>query len=313
MHPHRGDLIGIGAMLVAMIGFVSNDTQVKLASETLPLGEVMFLRGAVTVALVGVLVFATGAHRATFRALGNAAVWWRTAGEAAGAGLFLTALTHLPLPTGTIIMQAVPLVLVAASAAFLGEVVHWRRWLAIAVGFAGVVVVMRPGLDGFNVYSLMALAAALFVALRDLSTRSIPRTIPTVLVVAVACVVVMLVGGGMGVAGGEDWRMPDWREAAIILGAGCCLIVGYWFVIVSMRSGAASLSAPFRYSIVLWATLYGYLIWDDRPDLLTWIGTGLIIGAGVYTFHRERLLARRAAARYDAASNIPAGTGQGRG
>lgn len=292
MFSSRDNLIGIAAMLVAMIGFVSNDTQVKLASESLPLGEVMFLRGVATVLIITAIVFMQG-HQRHLRLVRHRGVFWRTVGEVVASILFLTALTHLPLPNATIIMQAAPLVITAIGALFLGHIVHWRRWTAIAIGFIGVVIVMRPGFEGFNAYSLLALSAVLFVALRDLSTRTIPRTIPTVLIVAVACVTVMLAGAGMGLVLGEAWQTPDIGEALLMIGAASCLIVGYWFVTLSMRTGDPAINAEFRYSVIVWATLYGFLIWGDRPDLLTWTGTAIIILSGLYTFHRERRLARR--------------------
>ncbi|MCW5715579.1 MAG: DMT family transporter [Bauldia sp.] len=290
-HSHRQNLAGIAAMCVAMIGFVSNDTQVKLASEHIPLGEVMFLRGLVTVALVGALVVA-GGHAREWHAVRRPAVLLRTLGEVAASILFLTALTHIDLSHGTTLMQAVPLVVTAASAIFFREWVSWRRWTAIVIGFIGVVVVMRPGFVAIDTWSIMVLAAVLFVALRDLSTRSIPGSVPTVIIVGIACVGVTLAGGVMGLTVDEPWHMPDLSVLPLLFGSAVCLIIGYWFVIFAMRTGDAGASAPFRYTVIVWATLYGFLIWGDRPDLWTGIGTVLIVAPSLYVFYRERRLAR---------------------
>lgn len=278
-------------MCVAMLGFVTNDTQVKLASEHIPLGEVMFLRGLITVTLIGAIVIASG-HLRQWRALGRPAVLWRTLGEVVASILFLTAITHMELAHGTTLMQAVPLVVTAASAFFFREWVSWRRWLAIATGFAGVVVVMRPGFEAIDIWTVMVLGAVLFVGLRDLSTRLIPGTVPTALIVFAACIGVTIAGAGMGATVDEPWVVPDLSVVPFLFGSAFCLIVGYWFVIFAMRTGDAGASAPFRYTVVVWSTLYGFFIWGDRPDLWTGIGTVLIIAPSVYVFYRERKLVR---------------------
>ncbi len=279
-------------MSVAMLAFVSNDTQVKLATEQIPLGEVMFLRGLVTMALVGVLVVA-GGHARQWRAVRRPAVLLRTFAEVAASILFLTALMHIGLPYGsTTLMQAVPLVVTAASAIFFKEWVSWRRWTAIIIGFIGVVVVMRPGFVAIDTWSIMVLVAVIFVAIRDLSTRSIPSSVPTVIIVGIACAGVTVAGAVLGVTVDGPWTMPDFSVVLLLFGSGLFLIVGYWFVIVAMRTGDTGASAPFRYTVIVWATLFGFLVWGDRPDLWTGIGTALIVAPSLYVFYRERRLAR---------------------
>ena len=294
MHPHRNNVLAIGAMILSMLGFVSNDTQVKYLTETLPLGEVMFLRGIATVVFIGILAVAMGAHR-EWRKAAHPGVFWRTLGEVVASILFLTALIHLPLAEATIIMQAVPLAVTGAAALFLREHVGWRRWTAVAIGFAGVLIVMRPGLEGFNSYAIMVVVSVLFVALRDIATRFVPAAVPTVLVVAIASAAVMVTGAIMGL--GEDWRMPNWSELPWLIGSALCLLVGYWFVIVAMRTGDMAVTSPARYTVIVWATIYGFLVWGDKPDTYTWIGTALIVATGLYTINRERRLARRSVSR----------------
>jgi len=290
-HSHRQNLAGIAGMCVAMLAFVSNDTQVKLASEHIPLGEVMFLRGLVTIVLAVAIVIASG-HAREWGAVRRPAVLLRTTGEVAASILFLTALIHLELAHGTTLMQAVPLVVTAASALLFREWVSWRRWLAIVIGFIGVVVVMRPGFVAVDVWSIMVLVAVLFVALRDLSTRAIPNTVPTAIIVGIACVGVTFAGGVLGVTVDEPWRMPEPAVWPLIFGSAVCLILGYWFVIFAMRTGDTGASAPFRYTVIVWATLYGYLVWGDEPDFWTVVGTVLIVAPSLYVFYRERRLAR---------------------
>lgn len=286
---NRNNLIGIGAMCVAMLGFVSNDTLVKLSSEALPLGEVIFIRGAIATILVAALIVAFG-QRPRARDVRNPAILWRTVGDVGATVVYLTALTQLPLANATIVLQTVPLMVAAASALFFRERVGWRRWTAITAGLVGVVIVIRPGLTGFNIYALMALAAVLMITLRDISTSRIPSAIPTYTVLAVAVVATLLAGAAMGL--NEVWIWPDGPALFEAVGAGLCLVVAYSFLIIALRSGELSLTAPFRYTVVLWAILLGFAIWGDRPDALTIVGATLIVGGGIFTIYREQRIGK---------------------
>jgi drug/metabolite transporter (DMT)-like permease len=285
----RNVLLGIAAMCVAMFGFVTNDAQVKLASEFLPLGEIIFLRGVVATVLVMALVIATG-QAAQWRHLRDRALALRTIGDVGATVLFLNALIHLPLANATIVLQTVPLAVTAAGALILKEHVGWRRWTAVGIGLTGVIIVIRPGLSGFDPYSLLALAAVLFITLRDLSTNRLRPGLPDLLVVAAAMPAVMLAGGVMGLA--EDWIWPDAQYLAEITGAGICLIIGHWFIIIALRSAPVSVTAPFGYTNVVWAVVLELILWGDHPKLLTLVGAGLVVGSGIYALYRERKVAR---------------------
>ena len=282
--PRRRNLLGIAAMCGAMLGFVSNDALVKLSAEAMPLGEVIFLRGLVSTALVAGLVVAFG-QMPHWRDIRHRAVVWRTIGDVGATVIYLTALTHLPLANATIVLQTVPLIVAAVGAFVFKEHVGWRRWTAIAVGLAGVAIVIRPGLAGFSAYSLMALTAVFLIALRDIATSRIPPAIPTFTVLAVAVVATMLSGAAMGV--GETWIWPNGTALVEAAGAGIFLVVAYTLIIVALRGADLSLTAPFRYTIIVWAVVFGFVFWGDRPDTLTIIGGALIVGAGVYTIYRE--------------------------
>ncbi len=275
-------------MCVSMFGFVTNDTQVKLAGEALPIGEVIFLRGIFSTIIVFVILAATGQF-AHWRTLRDRALLWRTVGDVGATAIYLTALVHIPLSSGVIVLQTVPLVVTAAAALFLREHVGPRRWVAVVIGLAGVVIVIRPGMAGFNPYSLLALLAVLFIALRDISTNRLAAAVPDLLVVGVSVSTEMLAGGALGLA--EDWIWPSATLLAHTAGAGICLVVGHWFIIIALRSAPVSVTAPFNYTNVVWAILLELLIWGSRPDLLTGIGAVLIVGSGGYALYREQKLA----------------------
>jgi drug/metabolite transporter (DMT)-like permease len=216
--------------------------------------------------------------------------FWRTTGELGGTFFYLAALFQMPIATATIIFQAVPLCATAGAALFLGEAVGWRRWAAISVGFFGVVIVIRPGLDSFDVAGLLVLASVFFVSLRDLATRALPAVVPTLLMTLVTAFAVTVMGLIFRL--GEDWLMPSVNYLLRLSGAGLLLSIGYFTAIAAMRLGDMSVTAPFRYVAVVFAIVIGFLVWGDVPDGFTIVGSIIIIAAGLYTLYRERRMRR---------------------
>lgn len=283
------NLRGIVAMVVCCFTFVFNDSLIKLASNGLPMGEIVFLRGLFGSALIAVLVVASGLHR-SIPLLFHRSVYLRTVGELGSTATYLVALFHMPIAIATVIAQVAPLVVTGAGAVFFDEHVGWRRWAAIAIGFIGVLIVVRPGLGGLDFYALFALASVAFVAFRDLSTRAMPRHIPGLLAVAFAAAAAAVMGLVIGL--GEHWVMPDAHHFMLLIGAAVFLMIGYYTIIIAMRHGELSAVAPFRYTVIPFAIVLGYLFWGDLPDWITLIGTVIIITTGIYTFYRERRLAK---------------------
>ena len=165
MTPFRETLRGIVAISACNLLFLINDTMIKLANSEMPLGELLFLRGIFATTLLVPIVIWTGAHRRVGM-LWNRWLLLRLIAEVFGAVLFLVALFKIPIANVNAILQVVPLMVTACAAVFLGDEVGWRRWLAIAIGFLGVLIVIRPGFSGFNVFSLVALASMVFIIRR---------------------------------------------------------------------------------------------------------------------------------------------------
>ncbi|SON56446.1 phosphonate utilization associated putative membrane protein [Hartmannibacter diazotrophicus] len=294
MNDFRQTLIGIGAIMASSACFITNDTLMKLASSDLPLGQVMLVRGLIASALIMAVAWHFRAFHGARQHL-TGLFGLRTLGEVGAMVLYLTALFHMPIANSTAIMQIVPLMMTAAGAVFLGDKVGWRRWGAVAVGFAGILIIVRPGAEGFNIFSILALGAAVSVTLRDLATRRFPPSMPTLLVTAITTVVVMLVGGvisaGQAVSGTQF--QPLTLEVLLLLtGSACFVLGGYTMVIVAMRHGDTLTVAPFRYTQVLWAIVAGFLIWGQVPEPLTFLGIAIVVGSGIYTVQRERIRQR---------------------
>lgn len=290
MTDTKDNLRGILLMVAAMGGFAIEDMFIKWAAAALPTGQILLMLGVVGAAVFAGAAEQTGAS-ALSRGFWHPAVVWRNLGEMVGTLGFVTALALTPLTSATAIFQAAPLAVTLGAALFLGEQVGWRRWSAIFVGFIGVLIIIRPGMAGFELASLWSVLAVFGLSIRDVSTRRIPAAISTMQVSAWGFVAVAVLGAGMlAVSGGA--RMPSAVQAAHVGGALVFGIAAYWAITQAMRLGEVSVITPFRYSRLVFAMVVGMVVFGERPDLYTFLGAALIILSGLYTFARERLRKR---------------------
>lgn len=273
-------------MLVGQAFFIASDSVVKLAGESLPATQIMALRGVIAVSIAtSIVAFSIPASR--WKLALQPMVAMRASLEACLAGLFLLSLPHIALGNITVIMQITPLVITLLSAIVLREAVGWRRWLAIGVGFAGVILVAQPTTGDFNIYVISAIAVAILVAVRDLMTRRLDHAIPTAIVTFTSTISVCLLGFAASPL--QDWQ-PVSLYALMLLAASATLVtLANVFIIRAFRAVEVSVVSPFRYFSVVWAILLGYAIWADIPNTLAIAGMLLIVGSGLYTMHRERL------------------------
>lgn len=273
-------------MAAAMASFTANDTITKAVSAELNIGEILLVRGLVAMVLVAALAWYRDALR-SFSALLIWPVGLRVMGEIGGTLTYLSAISQIPLANASAIFQALPLVITLGAALVFGEPVGWRRWLAIAAGFIGVLVIVRPGAEGFSQASLLALASVGFCAVRDLATRRIPKALPTVFITLLTTVTVTTAGAAVLVPLG-GWKPPSGYALGLLVLAAVLILIGYQCIIVSLRTGDISAVAPFRYSALLWAMLLGYLAFGHQPDVRMLAGAAIIVASGLYAFYRER-------------------------
>jgi drug/metabolite transporter (DMT)-like permease len=285
---------GAGFMLVSMLGFSINDAFVKSVAEAMPLSQAVFLRSLLTTLLLGGLVWSRGLLPFRPARRDRRLIVVRCVGEIGGTACFLTALFNMPLANASAILQALPLAVTLAAALFFGEPVGWRRYLAIGIGFAGVMVIVRPGTEGFNAYSLWALAAIVFIVIRDLSTRRLTPDVPGPWVAMVTSGVLT---AAAALAGGfEDWQPPEAESLFALATASICLVVAYVSSVTSMRVGEIGFVQPFRYSLLVWAMLLGIVMFGEWPDGWMLVGSATVVATGLFTLYRERrvdLSARR--------------------
>ena len=284
---------GAGLMMGSMVSFTLNDACMKALADELPLSQAIFLRGIATTVLMFILVRVMDAPT---RGISRRDIWLiraRNVTEVATAYFFITALFNMPIANAAAIMQALPLTVTLAGAVFLGQAVGWRRLTAILVGLTGVLLIVRPGLAGFNYYSLYVLAAVAMVTIRDVLSRKISSDVPTVTVALMNAISVMIAFGVASIW--SDWQ-PLSVKAGLQLGAASIFIIGgYIFSVAAMRVGEIAVVAPFRYTSLLAALVLGLFVFGEFPDILTLIGAGIVVATGVYTFNRERRLAADAA------------------
>ena len=289
---------GIAAMSLAMASFVSNDALVKYVSQSLPAAQLIFIRAACATALLLVVARAMGALTGVgVRMMGQGRVVLRAGLDALGTFTYLTSLFHLPIGNATAINMATPLLITLMAVLAFKERVGPARWLAIGTGFAGVLLIVQPSAAGFNAYALLCLVGTFFHAARDLTTRAISSSVPSILITLATALAVLVLAGLLTAA--QGWQPPTATQLALLAAASVFLSAGYFLIITGMRSSDISVIAPFRYTGLLFALAMGWLIWGDVPDALAWAGIALLMGAGLYVLHGER----RAQAALDAASD----------
>ncbi len=279
------NLRGIVLMVCSMAGFAVEDMFIKWASADVPMGQIL-----VMLSIPGATAFWLLARKQGVpvwsRDLAHPVAIARNVGEMVGTLGFVTAISLIPLTTATAIFQAAPLVVTLGVAALMGEQVGRRRWVVMGIGFVGVLVVLRPGLEAFEPDSLWAVLAVLGLSIRDIATRRMPSSIKTTQLAFSGLVAVGVLGLGMlTVTGGARWLLP--RQLMLIVGASSFGIGAYWAITEAMRAGEVSVITPFRYSRLLFALVIGALAFHERPDLPTLLGAALIIGSGLDILTRD--------------------------
>ena len=284
------NVTGALLMMASMFCFTVNDAFIKATDGALPLAQLLVIRGT----MAGIAFFALAIALRGLRFDLSPRVWGflllRCGAEVGAAYFFLTALLNMPFANVTAVLQALPLAVTLGAYLVFGEAFGWRRLLAIAIGFVGMLLIVRPGAEGFSSWSLYALIAVVFVTARDLVTRRMPKDVPSITVALYTSIAVTLSFAGLRL--GQPW-VPLTPDLWLLIGGSTVFIIGaYLFSIQTMRIGEVSFIAPFRYTSLLWATVLGWTVFGEWPDSLTILGAAIIVGAGLFTFYRERAVSR---------------------
>ncbi|MEL6887004.1 MAG: DMT family transporter [Pseudomonadota bacterium] len=278
-------------MMASMASFTLNDTFIKLTDGQVPLPQLLFLRGLLSILLIVILSRWLGAIHFDIARRDWGLIMVRSLAEVATAYFFLTALFNMPLANVTAILQMLPLSVALAAALFFNEPLGWRRMVAILLGFTGMLLIVRPGGEGFSLWSVYAMLAVLCVTVRDLATRRLTPGVPSMTVTLMAALVVTVCFGAVSVT--TVWVPVDPVVGALIAGSSVAIIGGYFFSVLVMRMGEISFIAPFRYTGLVFALILGFVVFGDWPERLTLVGAGIVVATGIFTLYRERVVARR--------------------
>jgi drug/metabolite transporter (DMT)-like permease len=278
----RGSLFMVGSMA----GFAVEDACLKAASQSLPVGEALMLMG-----LIGAVVFGLMARNAGDpplpRAVLSRTMALRSGSEVVGRLFYALAIALTPISVASAILQATPLVVVLGAALVFGEKVTLKSWLLILVGFVGVLIILRPGLEGFSALSVLALIGMAGFAGRDLATRAAPPALSNAQLGVLGFIMLALSGAIiLAVTGGAT--LPTPTALAQIAGASVFGIGGYAALTIAMRTGSVAVVTPFRYSRLLFAMVLGVVAFGERPDAATLIGSAIIVGCGVILLTQSR-------------------------
>ena len=281
------NLLGAALMTCCVLAYVLNDAVMKLLFADIDFFQAIFLRGLVSLPPLLILAFMTKTLLQKYSTKNQRLMIIRILAEIGTTVTFLTALKHMPLANVTAILQSLPLAITMAAAIFLGEPVGWRRWSAICVGFTGVLIIIRPGLAGFNSYSLLALAAVILLTVREISTRQLDNKVPTVTVALSTTLGITAFAALMLI--GTEWAEINFVSWSLIIAAAAAVTVATLLSVVAMRTGDIGFVSPFRYTSLIGAIGLGILLFGDWPDGITLLGAAIIAFAGIYSLYREQI------------------------
>ena len=284
-------LRGIAFVVLGFACFGVTDALSKAGLETMSTAQMLAIRSVVVLLLMLPWIHRAGglAVLRTSRPRDHAI---RVLCSLVSMVCFFEALRHLELATAIALGFVAPLIMTALSVPMLGERVGIHRWSAIVVGFAGALVIVRPGPDGVQPAALLCLFAAATWAASMVYARRLSRSDPEITMILFQNLAVALV---MGVAAPLMWRPVGLFELGLIALMACAILVGQWCTFRGFRLAPVGLVAPFQYSELLWATLFGWLIWREFPDPPVWIGAAILIASGLYVIWRERVRGRETA------------------
>ncbi|MGO1119282.1 DMT family transporter [Rhodovibrionaceae bacterium A322] len=272
-------------MIAAGLALTLNDGILKWLTGDYPVGQIMFTRGLFVFLPIAFLAWQAGGL-SSLRIKSAKAHLIRAALVVSATFMFITGLRYLDFADAISITFAGPLFVTAMAAPLLGEVIGWRRWAAVGVGFVGVLFIVQPTGGVFHWAALLPLGASLLGAFRDVLTRRMAQGESSVAVLMTTTTAVTLAGGSTVLLGG--WVSLAWGDLALMALSGLLMGTAHFLMIESLRLAEAALVIPFKYMSMIWAVLIGFFVWGSLPSATTLLGAGIVIASGLYILHRER-------------------------
>ena len=272
-------------MVTAMGCLTLADLLIKIASQTLPIGQVMIFYGVGSLIVFWGLMSVRG-ESIRLSPITNPAVLLRNIGDLIAINGMCLALVFVPISTIGAVIQTVPLMVTAAAALFLGERVGTKRWLAIVIGFLGTLFIIQPGATSFDITTIFVFIAAIGMALRDITTKVVRENFSTLLLTFYTSMLFILSGGVLLIITGEA-SVPDIDMVAILAATIVLGSLGFFFTTEAVRLGDVSVVIPFRYTRILFSLAAGILVLGEQVDTIMLFGIALTILSGLYIWHRE--------------------------
>ena len=283
----RGALL----MMICMGAFVLNDAFVRLAGSSLPLAQILFIRGILTTIILLAFAIFSGAFKLVISKADKWRIFFRSIAEALTSYFFLTAVINMPFANVTAILQILPMTVTLAAAVVFKEKVGKIRISLILLGFFGVMLIINPTADGFNMYAIYALIAVFLITLRDLITRKLSSEVPSILPTVSASVGVLVFSVFLLI--NTPFQPLNTQNSLFILLAAFFIIFGYYTAVLVMRSGEISFISPFRYSAILFALILGLIFFDEKPDLIAFLGIVIVMLAGIILMIRNSTVQKK--------------------
>lgn len=275
-----------GALLTLQDGFM------KTLTADYPIGQLLSVRGAFIYIPIFIIAMRAGGVHTAWQINSWKGQGLRGLCVVCSSFAFITGLSYLPLADAIAIAFAGPLFVTAMAPIFLKEIVGWRRWTAVSVGFVGVLIIVQPGSTAFQWFAIFPLVASMLAGVRDMITRKMAPNETSIAVLFVTTTFVF-VAGSMSYFF-VDWQPINLEHLPYFAASGLFIGVAHYLLIEAFRWGEAALVSPFKYANVLWATLFGFLLFGDIPGTATIIGAAIVSASGIYILHRERVRVREA-------------------
>ena len=290
MATENDNLRGAGLMVCSMFLYTFNDACLKAVGETLPIFQSIFLRSILVAIIFSCLFFFTKSYTVKLNLNDVKLLSLRAIAEVTSTFFFISALFKMPIANVVSIVQILPLTVSLAAVIFLQERIGWRRILAIFIGFIGVLLIVKPGASDFNYYSTYALLAVIFVTMREIVTRRLSKEVPSFFVASTTAVTVFIFSGLGSLT--VNWVQVSISDFLSLMAASTFLAGGYLFSVLAIRKGELTFVAPFRYTSLLVALLLGFFVFGEWPDKMTFIGATIVFSAGMFSFYREKKIAK---------------------
>lgn len=284
------NLTGILLMTLSMALFAIEDAFIKLAATSLPVWEILLFMGIGGIAVFSALLILRRDRFFPPEAFSKP-ILYRMMGEIVGRVFYSLALALASMSVVATVLQATPLAVTLGAALVFKESVGPRRWAAVIVGFIGVLLIIRPGLDGFEPAALLSIVGLVGLSVRDLATRAAPRSLSNYQLGLYGFVALIPTAMVMRVFS-TPWVNPDLATWLYLLGISSFGVGAYYLVTAAMRVGEVSAVTPFRYTRILFALTVSVVVFSERIDSLTLVGSGIVIASGLYTIWRENRLRR---------------------